>query len=155
MCLCALIASPRIFFFRCASVTDWINIFLICPPGWKFTITFYHFFNWTFRILLTFQLAELCRWQSLYQSCLPLGETFYRFLYVFFVLAYFIFKTGVMSRGYWCFRPILCWSHNLAPLVYLFTQSSCRDMKTISNKFHQRALSIKIFGDFCRHSIKT
>ena len=36
-----------------------------------------------------------------------------------------------------------------------YTKCSCRVMRKISIKFHQGALTIKYFGDFCRHRQKT
>ena len=40
-------------------------------------------------------------------------------------------------------------------LLYLHTKCSCEIMKNISNKFDQGALvTIIVFGDFCRQSIK-
>ena len=52
---------------------------------------------------------------------------------------------GLMSWGYGSqciFRSILCWSHCLVPFTKCLT---CRVTKKISNKLHQRALSMIIF----------
>ena len=47
----------------------------------------------------------------------------------------------VISRGYYYFRSILCWSHYLLSRQY--TKYSVRDTKKIWNKFHQGSVQIR------------
>ena len=62
---------------------------------------------------------------------------------------------GAMSRGYCCFRSVLCLSHYLVPLpIYnVLRQSYEEDIKQIASGSTNHALIF--FGDIIRYRIKT